>query len=899
MTSPISSAGIAGQNNGSLTSIVPARRKTVVERFQSAFVKVTTRVSRQNKAGTHQSGPLSLTIPPNLPSISKHYRKSQLKLHTQDSHLLPLFIPLGSNYSQWQNEQLPTFRAAAVSQGAGINTPSKEDRIIFIDDLHEHVHTNYPKYDTEKFGDTMPLPPADNFIIPPEVNDTVSTDVSDYPIINNFKLFAVFDGHCGQFASTFLQYRFPLELCGNESFKKGLYEQALTETYHSIHTELLKAQKYAPEGPNNDFSSGATASVILVTPTRTFFAGLGDSPILIWRRNEKSPEMLIKEHDAENKTIHARLVESNVFLVLIREVAAEGDYQREVATHNVYYLVTNKGVKQKVLSQAAAAAAADTESEKGDAGGHKEANAQENSAPESEQPQPPIEEDIPFSDLRMGFSALNVFGTLGDSMYDTEVFNTLIDELVTYREDRQARLEQTIKRLEDQERTGVIVEPIGVVMGPDLEDTLLADSLLSSNATAAAVAAYANPVLAAGAKVYEEKKDDEKKSKKEAKEAEKKKKKTIWKTDNSKNNTLAVPVKEDEISETEVDDSPFHDEDDGKSNEPSETDSLSGSASISATTNTTITRKLSDIPHILFPFEVATSLQELAQIETNDFVYSEFRWWIMSRPKWEYLRKHVSLLKKETHLSRVLLAALRNLNASHRLTCPGLLRTPETKSIANRDLALFVVASDGVIRYYDKFKEEFQGMVMRNSEDPERIVELMKEYMKWLRDDRSVIVCRYGFGTQELYKDPEIPTPADNESSTNLTDKDNFHDESSETRVVVNPQKRGTPFSYASSAFSVITGLTGNSGLKNHKDHPKEPKDVPMYDQKEPNGIAHDQSEPMIVVETETQSTAAEEKVDELPREESETTLHENGTVEGQPQPGVVGRLAKMIKIIR
>ncbi|KAJ1547146.1 hypothetical protein HK096_004170 [Nowakowskiella sp. JEL0078] len=825
MASHVSSSLPPSQQPASQPPLPNPRRKTVVERLTNAFSKASQRVGLQVRSGLAPQGPLALTIPANLPSLAKQVRK-QSKF-SRDQSLATISVAAGANTALWSSEVLPVFRAAAASQGAGFFTPSKEDRIVFIDDLFDHVHAGYAKYDVEKFGDSMPALPAEKFVTPVEADENIGVQ-----IVNNFKLFAaylmiyfhilVFDGHCGQFASTFLQYRFPFELCGNESFANGLYEDALRETYQSIHKELLKAKKYAPEAPNNDFSSGATASVILVTPTRTFFASLGDSPIIVWRRDEPQPDILIKEHDAENKNIHTTLVDSNIFLVLVREVAMEEYYQREGATQNVYYLVTSKGIKQKVLSQAAATADAEHENlnqsqqqpqDIQDTPKSSDGKTISDAQQEAENAKStPVDEDIPFSDLRIGFSALNVFGTLGDSLYDLEVFNALIDELVAFREDRTARYAAKREQLEVQEKAGVVAETTGVVMGPELEDTLVDDFLLSSNALAAAVSAYSNPVFAAGAgpngqdlmeSVEEKEKLDKKKGK------------------------LTLRWKERERDNVVEAEKGTKEERNGGHNLEitAENKNFGGST-------TSLGRRLADISNILFPFEVVASMEELEAFDDSEFVYAEFRWWVMARPKWDYLRKHVSLLKKETHLSRVLLAALRNLNATHKLVHHGLLRVPETRSIANKDLAMFVVASDGVIRFYDKFKDEFRSKITKNPEDPEKIV--------------------------VATPNTKPATPANTNSALNSSTND------------LNTEKKPVPF------YGAITALTGKN--RHHVD-------------KEKTLETSDEDEEVVAVS---------ESVD---REESEATLRDEDVSRLESlvdvQPTVVGKLAKIIKIIR
>jgi hypothetical protein len=162
---------------------------------------------------------------------------------------------------------------------------------LSIEDLYEYVHSYHKTYNTDLFGDpSKPQPPADPFLIPNPIiesepfpydpngspllpdylipdehqntvrsangfprTDTAtsakSTDTESFTILDKFKLFAVFDGHCGKFAASYLQYRFPFELCGSDLFKAGKYEDALRATYDSMHTLLKNCSKYGPERP--------------------------------------------------------------------------------------------------------------------------------------------------------------------------------------------------------------------------------------------------------------------------------------------------------------------------------------------------------------------------------------------------------------------------------------------------------------------------------------------------------------------------------------------------------------------------------------------------------------------------------------------------------------------------
>ena len=88
------------------------------------------------------------------------------------------------------------------------------------------------------------------------------------------------------------------------------------------------------------------------------------------------------------------------------------------------------------------------------------------------------------------------------------------------------------------------------------------------------------------------------------------------------------------------------------------------------------------------------------------------------------------------------------------------MRVPETTSIPTKDLRMFIVTSDGVIRFYEKFREQYQAMIMRNEQNPERLASKLKDYMKWLGDDRSIIICRVGTQTQSSSRKNSSLTPS-------------------------------------------------------------------------------------------------------------------------------------------
>ncbi|KAI9207898.1 uncharacterized protein BJ171DRAFT_257015 [Polychytrium aggregatum] len=826
--------------------------------------------------------------------------------------------------------KLANFQSHVFCQGSGaFMSPSKEDRIVNIEDLETFVREHYDEYDLTQFGDrSKPSPPSDHpFIIPPlakedeldlkpfnthiafdptfsqranaqqsaastladaesirppstaasvssrfsflrgagskhsifmtrnkssassirtmgDLDLSHSPSDSTYfqpPELDKFKLYCVFDGHCGKTASSFLQYRFPFELCGNESFKKGDYQRALIETYHSVHRELLLCDKYEPEPPSNDFASGATASVVLFTPTYTYFAMLGDSPILTWKRHEDRPDILFKEHDAENPQIHDYLIRSNIFFVLVKDNPEA----------NIYYLVTRPEIKEQCLRTVAQRANdsnivyvhptanqpipeqsedANTHSTHHETSGTIELESEvesrrlslsapqaavsvpdassSNETPLSSSPQslptileqevPPqapasapapapapapaslpipadatapaqapasssvqthapvphpvpapstsattkpsplsasfspdangevvesdeskselLMEDEPqpqnqrvdppleFDDIRLGMSALNVFGTLGDSMYDAEVYNAFIDELIAFREELNRRYLLRMAYLQERELRRSKQRRISESQNPSFNTEDDRDITFRRNSSENA----AQPTI--------------------------------------------DRIRRQSGYSLKSQGSPTQESSDAVAMDPNASNfSYSNSSCVSN----------GNKEEAKYWFESIENLEELHHVNVEDFTYDELRGFIRGRPNWKFLCKHVSLLQSKESVSQILLASIRSLGASNKMNgVAGLLRTPETTRIPTAHLKMVVLASDGVIRYYSKCKDDFQSIIIRNQESAAKVVDELKEYMKWLRDDRSVIACRLPDPVLVRRRRTESPVPS-------------------------------------------------------------------------------------------------------------------------------------------
>jgi len=475
---------------------------------------------------------------------------------------------------------LENFESYGICVGGNTNEPSREDRIIVIDDLLEYVKNNYAKYKSSTFGDSKP--PFPDVILKNVQNDEASS----------FKLYGVFDGHCGSIASSFLKHRFPFELCATPDFKAGNYKEALIKTYTNLHKELLSCTKYSPELFDCLFCSGSTASVALVTPTFTYFAFLGDSPIITWRNKSAGPEFPFSEHSIDNFKLHDKIIESNVFFSVYLEdenepyqILAAGDKTRI----EILERMKKDYEKPKALPFSKCQYPMDALIEKEDLR---------------------VKSKIYPDDIRVGFSKLNVLGSIGDSIYDPKVFNALIDEVEHYRKERQKTYDTLMKSL-------LTRKPIPP-------------------------------------------------------------------------NVLQDPRK--------------------------------------------------------FKFEFEKNdmtVEELKTISPITYTYDSIRSFIVKQDRWnKFLKKHIRL-PESFDTSSLLCSAVMNFRPQHKLKASGLKRQPDVLAVLNCDLKLFVLASDGVIKYYSIFKNKYNDIIIKNHNNLKNMARNLMEYMSFLGDDRSVVCCHY------------------------------------------------------------------------------------------------------------------------------------------------------------
>lgn len=155
---------------------------------------------------------------------------------------------------------------------------TKEDRVLNLEDLVGHVSKKAYKND----------------------KDTIKVEASGNLKEKKFSLYGIFDGHQGSFAAEYVKERLPYELVASPEFAAGNYEAAIKNAYAAVHKALLANKEYKPESPRYDFTSGTTASIALVTPTTTFFAQLGNTPILVKKTNQKEPKVLFIQRNPED-----------------------------------------------------------------------------------------------------------------------------------------------------------------------------------------------------------------------------------------------------------------------------------------------------------------------------------------------------------------------------------------------------------------------------------------------------------------------------------------------------------------------------------------------------------------------------------------------------------------------
>jgi len=169
----------------------------------------------------------------------------------------------------------------------------------------------------------------------------------------------------GSMAVDYVKARLPFELVARAEFAAGDFSAALKNAHVAVHKALLQCGLYRPELPKYDFTSGTTVAIALVTQNDTYFSSLGNSPIVVMRKNadEKKPlpEPLFPGFHEDDLQ---RLKESGIFLL------------------RHYYPRSNDPRRIEIFGQM-----------------------------------------LEKKEFRHGFSDLHVLGSIGDSIYEPENYN--------------------------------------------------------------------------------------------------------------------------------------------------------------------------------------------------------------------------------------------------------------------------------------------------------------------------------------------------------------------------------------------------------------------------------------------------------------------------------------------
>lgn len=115
--------------------------------------------------------------------------------------------------------------------------------------------------------------------------------ISQFNIAPDTSVFGVFDGHGGKEVARFVERHFVEELLKNQSFKKGEYENALTENFLKMDELIqttegkkeLMAIKSGDDDSRHDGESfaGCTACVALIVKNELYVANSGDSRCIV------------------------------------------------------------------------------------------------------------------------------------------------------------------------------------------------------------------------------------------------------------------------------------------------------------------------------------------------------------------------------------------------------------------------------------------------------------------------------------------------------------------------------------------------------------------------------------------------------------------------------------------
>src|SRR5665647_3057882 len=172
----------------------------------------------------------------------------------------------------------------------------RQDNYNSIHDLNDYLRKNHK---SNKFLGQIPKFKSINF-------DDEKLKSND----DNILFLGVFDGHNGSFASQFVCQVLPYELFISPLYQAKQYRQALIEAFHNTQESLMNCLSYGYEGKFHH-ASGTTASISLVTPTKTYFASVGDSPIVVCMK-ENQLQHIGACHTRHNNECMKNIIESNI-----------------------------------------------------------------------------------------------------------------------------------------------------------------------------------------------------------------------------------------------------------------------------------------------------------------------------------------------------------------------------------------------------------------------------------------------------------------------------------------------------------------------------------------------------------------------------------------------------------
>jgi hypothetical protein len=183
-----------------------------------------------------------------------------------------------NNNHHYQNKHLKTtsnlnskYFPNIIARGWLTRLKNNFNNYNFIGDLNDHVRKTWRRNEylkaTIKFGG--------------------SSNNGD-KILENFRqsnndhvmMMIITQGYLGSYASGFVNEVCPYELYTMREFQEQDYESALKKLFINVHNELVNSKVYKCE-ENYPRASGTSANIVLITQHTTYFASLGNSPILL------------------------------------------------------------------------------------------------------------------------------------------------------------------------------------------------------------------------------------------------------------------------------------------------------------------------------------------------------------------------------------------------------------------------------------------------------------------------------------------------------------------------------------------------------------------------------------------------------------------------------------------